>query len=62
MFQTIAYWWVVFIVALGCILSTALLLLAVHLAAWKLVREVVGWPKLVQILREHRQKEDKHGS
>jgi hypothetical protein len=54
MYQAISEGIVVIVLILGSLLATCLLLLALHHVAWKLFRELFGWPKLLKILKEHR--------
>lgn len=59
--QDIALWWTVLMWGLGSALSTALLLLGLQWAAWKLVREIYGWPTIYRALREYREKHEPRG-
>ena len=53
---TIAGYWVVGLWVIGAMVATLALLLALKMLAWKLYREMVGWPLILKAMREYHSK------
>ena len=54
------YYWNIAMWLIGAAVWTVGGLLALHMLAWKLVKEVVGWPTLIKVLRAYRKQGANH--
>ena len=52
------YWWNFFMWVLGATIWTLAALHIIQWLAWRVFRELVGWPTLLKILKEHRRRNE----
>lgn len=55
--NNIAAWWTILMWVLGALLTTICLALGVQMAAWKLYKEVKGWPTVFKALQAYHEKQ-----